>query len=405
MKSADNRLHWFSEARFGMFIHWGLYSILGRGEWVMFHEQIPLQDYAKLADRFTPSRFDPDVWVEAARQAGMKYLVFSTRHHDGFCLFDSQASNFTSARTAARRDFVDETVKACRRAGLKVGLYYSLGDWRFGFPKINDSAEGAALMKEQAHAQVRELMTQYGKIDILWYDGGWCYPSLPDDTASEVASFWKGEELNAMVRSLQPHILINNRAGVPGDFGTPEQHVTAESGRAWECCMTIGDERGWGYLRHDQVLKSPAFLIQTLAQCVSLGGNFLLNVSPMADGRLPRYQTRILEKIGNWMAVNGSSIHNAGAAPFGGGSAGVCTARQNTVYLHVFRWPGRKVVLPCAGDRIRSARLLTDGECLKVGKTPDGRTEISGLPMRPVDPFNTVIVLETECSKSDTIMN
>jgi len=387
-----NKIDWFLKARFGMFIHWGLYSLPGRGEWVMYHERIPPEVYAPLADRFNPSRFDPDAWAALAKSTGMEYMVLTTRHHDGFCLFDSKDSDFTSVKTAARRDFVAEYVKACRRAGLKVGLYYSLGDWRFGFPKINDSVDGAARMLRQAHAQVRELMTQYGKIDILWYDGGWCYPSLPDDGQREVARFWKARKLNAMVRELQPHILINNRSGLPEDFGTPEQHIRAEKpGRGWECCMTIGDERGWGYLRYDPTPKTATVLIQTLATCASQGGNFLLNVSPKADGVIPAVQRKTLEKIGLWMKVNAQSIHGTSRAPFGGGSAGMCSAKGKKVYLHVFRWPGRELVLPEVKGNIISAKIVATRKSAIIDKTPDGRVLLRNLPPKPVDKSDTVI--------------
>ncbi|MCX8183670.1 MAG: alpha-L-fucosidase, partial [Crenarchaeota archaeon] len=226
--TVEKRMSWWVEARFGMFIHWGLYAIPARGEWVMYCERIPKNEYARLAQKFNPKRFDADKWVELAKQAGARYMVLTTRHHDGFCLWDSSVSDFTSVKTAARRDFVAEYVEACRKAGMRIGFYYSLLDWRW--PAYWDgpekNPEGWKEFRNYVHAQVRELLTNYGKIDILWYDGGW--PHSPDA--------WGSEQLNAMVRSLQPEIIINNRSGLPGDFDTPEQRIEV-SHRPWEACM------------------------------------------------------------------------------------------------------------------------------------------------------------------------
>jgi len=273
------RTKWFREAKLGIFVHWGIYSLPARGEWVMLTERIPGDEYVQLARRFNPKRFDAQEWVSIAKEAGMKYMVLTTRHHDGFCLFDSKVSDFTSVKTAAGAEYV----KACRRAKLKVGLYYSLGDWKFGFPKVSDSREGARAMVEQAHIQVRELMSQYGKIDILWYDGGWVYPSRPDDGPEEQIKFWQSKKLNSMVRKLQPHILINNRSGLSEDFDTPEQHSTPSGpGRIWETCMTMNDS--WGYSAGDHTWKSSTQLIHELTDIVSKGGNYLLNIGPKAAG-------------------------------------------------------------------------------------------------------------------------
>ena len=212
------RMAWFHQARFGMFIHWGLYSVLSRGEWVMLAERIPKEEYAKLAEQFNPGDFSADAWVKLAQEAGMKYIVLTTRHHDGFCLFDSKVSDFTSVKTAAKRDFVAEYVEACRKAGMRVGLYYSLLDWRF--PGYHEGREknptSTAAMVEQAHSQVKELMGDYGKIDVLWYDGGW----VPGVDVKDVAQYWRAEELNRMVRELQPEIITNNRSGQDEDIDT-----------------------------------------------------------------------------------------------------------------------------------------------------------------------------------------
>lgn len=282
----DIRMQWFHQARFGMFIHWGLYAIPARGEWVMYQERIPCEEYAPLAQQFNPERFDADSWVALAQEAGMKYMVLTTRHHDGFCLFDSQVSDFTAPRTAAKRDFVREYVDACRRAGMRIGFYYSLLDWRFPgyFEGPAKNPESFNAMVEQYHAQVRELMTNYGKIDVLWYDGGW----IPGIDRGDIAKYWRSAELNAWVRSVQPDILINNRSGIEEDLDTPEQHVTAsQPGRGWESCMTIGDSCGWGYIRNNPNRKSVTQLIQHLVEAARGEGNYLLNMGPKADGTIP----------------------------------------------------------------------------------------------------------------------
>ncbi len=396
--TSASRLAWFNDARFGMFIHWGIYSTLGRGEWVMRHEGMPLEQYAKLADRFNPKRFDADRWVAQARDAGMKYLVLTARHHDGFCLFDSQTDDFTSVKTAAGRDFVAEYVAACRRGGMKVGLYYSLTDWRHGIRDVNESWEGMEKQRQLAHAQVRELMSNYGKIDLLWYDGTIFFPTLAAQGGPKnTAEFFESAKLNKMVRSLQPDILINNRSGIPEDFGTPEQQIRApkETNAAWECCMTIGDERGWGYLRHDPTPKSPAFLVQTLATCAAMGGNFLLNVSPRGNGEIPAAQARTLRKIGEWMRVNGCSIHGVAPSSMSGGSCGFFVHAEDCIYLHIFWWPGKEAYFRNMQEEVISATILKTGQSLEVGRTADGRLVLKGLPSHPPDPFDTVIRIQT----------
>jgi alpha-L-fucosidase len=234
----DPKIQWWNEARFGMFIHWGVYSVPGRGEWLMYQEHIPFDEYALLANRFNPTEYNPKQWVEKAKEAGMKYIVLTTRHHDGFCLFDSKVSDFTAPKTAAKRDLISEFADACHSAGMRMGFYYSLQDWHFpgvlpqGYPVAPKTMK---LLVDQAHAQVKELLTNYGKVDILWFDG-----LSPNDPVS-----WKSKELLEMARQLQPDILINDRAGLPGDFSTPENVVAAQPG-PWESCFCMN--RTWGYM-------------------------------------------------------------------------------------------------------------------------------------------------------------
>jgi alpha-L-fucosidase len=379
------RLAWWQEARFGMFIHWGVYAIPGRGEWLLYQEHIPLEEYVKLADRFNPQSYNPAEWVALAREAGMKYMVLTTRHHDGYCLYDSKVSDFTSVRTAAGRDFIAEFVAACRAADMPIGLYYSLVDWRFPgvLPRSLDrDAAVCAPMVEQAHAQVRELLTNYGKIDILWYD-----MMDPHD-----AGLWRSRELNAMARELQPDILINNRAGLPEDFGTPENEVIPED-RGWESCYTMN--RTWGYAPWDQNYKPSAELVRLLVSCACDGGNLLLNVSPDSEGRIPPEQTQRLQEVGRWMRVNGKSIYGAGKSPVEAPALGVATRAGNRVYLHCQRWPGATLPFAWCGSKVTAARLLATGQEARVEQKGD-RVWLHGLPSTPPDPYMNVIELEFE---------
>jgi len=384
-QKVPDRLKWWVEARFGMFIHWGLYAIPARGEWIMYCERIPKAEYARLAEKFRPNKFDADEWVALAREAGMRYMVLTTRHHDGFCLWDSRVSDFTSVKTAAGRDFVAEYVEACRRAGMRIGFYYSLLDWRWPayWNGPEKDPEGWAEFRDYVHAQVRELMTQYGRIDILWYDGAW--PHGPEA--------WGSEQLNAMVRSLQPDIVINNRSGISEDFDTPEQHIRA-SDRPWETCMTI-DDLWWGYHRGDPNLKSPMQLVRNLVKCVAGGGNFLLNVGPKADGTIPASQARRLRAMGEWLRHNGESIYGAGPAPFGQPHLGQVTAKGNIAYVHVMFWPGREMCVAGIKNRVLRAYLLATGEELPFEQRGD-RLFVRGLPPRAPDPIDTVVALELE---------
>lgn len=388
--SYAERMKWFHEARFGLFIHWGLYSILGRGEWAMFQERIPRVEYARLADQFNPTRFNAAEWAAMAADAGMKYAVLTTRHHDGFCLFDSQVSDFTSVKTRARRDFVAEYAEAFRKAGLKVGFYYSLLDWRFpGYFMPRQYPDSAEAMVRQFHEQVRELMTQYGKVDVLWYDGHWVAHGAEQ---VDLPAFWRSKEVNAMARRLQPHILINNRSGIDEDLDTPEQHVTASvPGRGWESCMTIGDSCGWGYIQNNPNMKTVPQLLQHLVTAAAGEGNYLLNVGPRPDGSVRKEERARLHAMGEWLRVNGEAIHGSERCPLHPGMVGLWTAKGDTGYLHVFRWPGEEVVVPLVGTKVKWAHLLGSKERAKVRQEKNGRLVISGLPVRPPHPAVSVI--------------
>ena len=378
-------MQWWSEARYGMFIHWGVYSIPARGEWVMYQEHIPHDEYAPLAKKFDPKKYDPDAWVRLAKESGMKYMVMTTRHHDGFSLFDSQVSDFTAPKTAAKRDLIREYVEACHRGGMRVGFYYSLLDWRypayFKGPKVDPAGWGDLV--DMMHAQVRELCSKYGKIDILWYDGGWPY----------TAEDWRSEELNAMVRQLQPDIVINNRSQLPEDFDTPEQHVRpSDPGRSWEACMTLNGS--WGYNEADDNWKTPKQVLQYLVRCASGGGNLLLNVGPKPDGTIPAESVRVLRQVGKWLDRNGGSIYGSGRSPFGS-STGLSTVKGSTLYMHVFRWPGKELHFCRITNRVRSVHLLETGKKVEFEQKGD-RLSLKGLPARVPNDLDTVIVIELD---------
>lgn len=384
--SPEERMRWWNQARFGMFIHWGVYAIPARGEWVMHVERIPAEEYAPLAKKFDPKKYDPDEWAALAKQAGMKYMVLTSRHHDGFSLFASKVSDFTAPKTAAGRDLCAEYVRAARKAGLKVGFYYSLLDWRWPayWAGPEKDPQGFRKLLDYVHAQVRELCTLYGRLDILWYDGAW-----PHD-----ANAWRSKELNAMVRELQPLIVINNRSGLPEDHDTPEQHISAsQAGRYWETCMTLND--CWGYSAGDNNWKTTTQLIHNLVRCASGAGNFLLNVGPKSDGTIPQPSVKRLQEIGAWMKVNAESIYGSERCPFGGGMVGMTTAKGSTVYLHVLRWPGEEVSIAGVKNKVRSAHLLATGQQAEPVQKGD-RLFIRGLPNKAPDPHDSVIVLKLD---------
>ena len=382
--TGTDRMKWWTDARFGMFIHYGVYSLLNRGEWLMYSDKMPFDEYRPLADRFTADEFKPKEWATLARDAGMKYMVLTTRHHDGFCLFDSEVSDFTAPKTAAKRDLIAEYADACHSMGMRMGFYYSFEDWRFPgqLPHLPIKEDRSIYkpMVEQAVAQIREIVTNYGRVDILWFDGNFPY------------DVWPYQEIDDMVRGLQPGIIINNRAGLPGDFGTPEQNIRAEE-RPWEACMTISDT--WTHVPGDTNLKSVQQIIAMICQCASGAGNLLLNVGPDPEGRIPQALAERLRGVGNWMRVNDRAIRGSERAPLVAQTWGYSTRVGDRLYLLVQRWPGSTLPMAWVGNEIVSATVLADGRKARIEQEGD-RVWLHELPQYAPDPDMSVIELEID---------
>lgn len=386
------RLRWWHDARFGLFLHWGLYSVLGRGEWAMELEAIPAGEYEALADRFVPPPGAAAAWAALARRAGMRYVVLTAKHHDGFCLFDSRLTDFSAPARACGRDLIREYVEAMRREGLRVGLYYSLMDWHHPDGALAEHDERARRrLVEYTHGQIRELLTNYGPIDILWYDSPW-----PLDPAG-----WEAERMNRTAFSLQPALIVNDRNGLPGDFATFEQRVPASPPPAWETCMTTNES--WGYHEADDWWKTPREILSHLVSCARGGGNYLLNAGPRADGSIPDGASRALESVGDWLSRNGTSVY--GSTPCAVRHSACATFTQNgrTLFVHVRHWPGDTLVIAGLRCRVGGARLLATGE--QVAFEQDGwRLRLKGLPAQPPDsPVTTVAVDCLDAPRQDTI--
>ncbi len=411
----DKRMAWFREARFGMFIHWGLYAIpagewkgkpvAGAAEWLMNSARVPVSDYQPLRERFNPVKFDADSWARLARRAGMKYVVITSKHHDGFCLWPTDQTDFNVANTPYGKDILAQLSAACRKEGLKFATYFSIMDWthpdylprrpwdpRPGVPANFDR------FRQVLKSELTEIITNYDPA-ILWFDGEW----------EETWTTEMGTDLYRHVRDLKPDIITNNRLGKArylggasagkdsvGDYGTPEQEIPAGGlpGADWESCMTMNDT--WGYSRFDHNWKSSTTLIRNLVNCASKGGNYLLNVGPTAEGYIPAESIIRLNEVGRWMDINGDSIYGTSASPFPKPLPwGAVTRKPGKLYLHVWSPEGQSVVLPGLKNKMGRAFLLSDpSREFKVTRIAEGAR--LSLPEALPDKSDTVIVLEIE---------
>ena len=407
------RSEWFRNAKFGMFIHWGVYSVLGEGEWNMKVRKITSAEYEKLPPQFNPKAFDAAQWVSLAKQAGQKYIVITTKHHDGFSMYDSKVSDYDIIdRTPFKRDPMRELADECAKQGIKLGFYHSILDWHHpDFVPVPDWDKEA-----RAHhtpdfknyvatlqAQVRELCTNYGPLACIWWD----YPGRPK-TSENDRIFSK---VNAMVRQLQPDILINNRAGPPEDFSTPEQYIPPTgltnpdgSPMLWENCITLSTGHGshpptawWGYDKNEKEFKTPEFCIRMLVDVVSKGGNLLLNVGPTPQGTIRPEEADVLKAMGRWLKVNGEAIYGTTASPFRHlPFFGKATVKDNALYLHVFDWPAdHQLMLPGLTNQARSARLLSD-PAQKLDSQRAGSELVVHLPEQAPDPVASVVAVELD---------
>ncbi len=409
----DARMAWWREARFGLFIHWGLYAIpagewkgeTNHAEWILTTAQIPVEQYEKFAVQFNPTAFDAAEWVSYAKEAGMRYIVITSKHHDGFCLFDSEYTDYDVVdATPFKRDILKELAEECRRQGLKMCFYHSIMDWHHPdyLPRRtweSRSAEGAEFDRyvDYMKKQVAELLKNYGELGVFWFDGEW------EHTWEEE----RGRDLYDYVRSFQPEIIINNRVGKGregmagtydpetsvGDFGTPEQEIPATGlDYDWETCMTMNNH--WGYNENDHDWKSEKDLIRKLVDIASKGGNFLLNVGPTAEGRFPQPSIKRLQAMGRWLRTNGESIYGTTASRFENLEWGRSTTKSQKLYFHVFDWPeDGNLLVPGLLTEVDSAYLMVEPATqLETKLHPD--STVIFLPAKAPDPYVSVVVCE-----------
>ncbi len=361
----ERQMSWWRDAKFGMFIHWGVYAIPGKGEWYMNSAHVPVDEYRKLGDQFEPKFCDPNRWIQIAKSAGMKYTVLTARHHDGYALWNSPSSidRFTSTAMAAKRDFIRDYVIACRKNRMPVGLYYSLMDWRIpGYYKPHELPESAQALKDQCYGQVRELTRNYGPIDILWYDGGWLNMHGTD---ADAAWLWEPDKLNSLVRKANLRTVINPRSGWGGDFDCEEggSEVTGRiRTRPWEKCLNL-NQTTWGY-NPIQNLMSTNEVLTMLINTAVRDGNMLLNVGPDPDGVIPPTHAARLREVGQWLKKYGESIYGTRGGPlqpvdhqYG------TTYHGKSIYVHCFgARDGVTIGLPHIDARILKSTLLTGGK-------------------------------------------
>ena len=378
VRKTPGNTEWFVHDRFGMFIHWGLYALPARHEWIKNLEKITEEKYQKYFEYFDPDMYDPREWARAAKKAGMKYAVLTTKHHEGFCLFDSAYTDYKATNTKAGRDLVREYVDAFREEGLKVGFYYSLIDWHHpDFPidplhprrdddNIDELNKGRDIRRyaEYMRNQVTELLTNYGKIDILWFDFSYSdseYRGMKGKGKLD----WEAEELIATARRLQPEIIIDNRTEIEQDLWTPEQYqptdwIRDDDGNrvVWEACQTFSGS--WGYHRDESTWKTPEMLIRMLVNTVSCGGNLLMNVGPTARGYFDDRAVNALDAIGSWMKYNSRSIYGCTQSEFKAPADVRYTQKEGRLYVHIYAYPYRHLRLPGLADKVDYAQFLHD---------------------------------------------
>ena len=390
---------WFTHDRFGMFIHWGLYAMPARHEWVKNQERIPEAKYEEYFKRFDPDLYDARQWAKTAKAAGMKYAVLTTKHHEGFCMFDTKYTDYSVMHTPAGRDLVREYVDAFRAEGLKIGFYYSLIDWHHPdfpidmlHPRRDDAdaqaqSEGRDMTRyaQYMRDQVTELLTNYGKIDVLWFDFSYANRHGDDARAwmrGKGKDDWEAAALIATARGLQPGIIIDNRTEIEQDLWTPEQHQPHEWVRhpetgelvVWEACQTFSGS--WGYHRDEGTWKSPEMLIQMLISTVALGGNLLMNVGPTARGEFDPRAVKALKVYADWMHGNARAIYGCTMSEFTPPPDARYTQRGDRLYLHLYAWPFRDVTLPGLAGKVAYAQLLHDGSEICFTDKVEEQTDI-----------------------------
>ncbi len=414
-QASTQGLTWFQDARFGMFIHWGLYSIIGKQEWVMHTDRIPVSEYEKLVPQFNPTRFDAKKWVQAAADAGQKYIVITSRHHDGFSMYDTRLSDYKITNTPFQRDPLRELADACARRGdVKLGFYVSLLDWHH--PAYRFRAESGLAWEDYLgflHGQVRELCTQYGEVACVWFDGDWPQSALHESQSYFLpGGSFEYEALYDMIHTLQPDAVIENNRhtkplpgedlqgfeqDLPGD-NTTGFNETQIYGLPIQVCMTINDH--WGWSSNDRNTKSVRRLVHILARSASVGGNLLLNVGPTPGGEIPALHVERLQGLGRWLATNGASIYGTRAGAITPTRESVSTRAGDVHYVHVLDDVSDCVILTGVPAQVTGARLVSSsalldmersGENFFVSKEHD-RTTIY-IPPHLRDPYNTVIEL------------
>lgn len=404
------RLEWFQQDKFGIFIHWGVYSAIGRHEWSRHMFQIPQAEYDRWIPKFNPVRFDAGSWVDLASNAGARYMVITSKHHDGFSIYRSRVSDYDIELTPYAGDPLKMLADAAKKRNMRLGFYHSIMDWHhpdyrprrsWEYPKDYKEGGNNRRYVEFMKAQLRELLENYGDVAMIWFDGEWEKTLVETQSEDEIYDF---------IRGLQPNALINDRLygrrpGNKADFGTPEQYVPATglkdpSGKPilWEACVTINND-SWGYNKYETEFKTERDLIRMLIEVVSKGGNLLLNIGPKPDGTIPDEFVTRLNAMGRWMKTNGESIYGTTASPFERmGFFGRATTRGNKLYLHVFQWPGNGVLrVPGLRNLVHSARLLADpGRAIPAER--DGDDILLRLPGEAPDGIATVIALQLDGS-------